>query len=225
MSEKAIVYYTDNRLDAALGDYCRNQLRRRAGNIPIICISQEPMAFGEFPFCVGKIGRSSASIFMQIMSGAHLAKNMNIPWLFLAEHDVLYPPGYFDYTPPGPGIVCYQRHVYNVNDRGFWRADRPLMSGLCCDSETLEAAMRQRYENTRAGQRFSRSEPGTLLEDPYPMLTYHLARPMLDIRHGNNFTGGRASRDGYQSTLEYWGPHAELWRRLGLKGDDHDGTV
>ena len=166
MSEKAIIYSTTCRLDPRVADVCRRQLRvaAEAAGVPIICVSQGPVHFGDERIDLGPLGLSLESMFSQQVAGLGRAVELGAAWAFIAEHDVLYPEGFFDYGPDGPAgrddLVFYQRHGYGCNSRGFWPWDEPLCSNLAGPTATLWAAFTYRLARLLAGIPYGNSEPG-----------------------------------------------------------------
>ena len=225
MSEKAIIYSTHGRLDPRVADVCRRRLRAAAeySGVPIICVSQGPVHFGDERIDMGPLGLGPESMYSQLAAGLGRAVELGAAWSFIAEHNVLYPEGFFNYGPDGPAdrddLVFYQRHGYGCNSRGFWAWDQPLCSNLAGPTATLWEAFKYRLEQVRAGTRIVWSEPGRQEGDPWKMIPAWNEQPWVDVRHGSNLTGGRESPTGsYLDKIEPWGAHAELIKTLGLKG-------
>lgn len=74
-----VVYYTSNWLDTQNPYFLENtkkQLLTAIGDLPLISVSQKPIAFGT-NICVGEIGRSHLNLYRQILAGSWLARGQN----------------------------------------------------------------------------------------------------------------------------------------------------
>ena len=129
-----IIYYTDNRLDNNILSVCQAQLLKAAGDLHIVNCSLAPMDFGENIVLEGEV-RSYPTMAKQILMALQKSIADNV---FFAEHDVLYHPSHFDFTPERPDI-----YYYNVNNYR-WFFGRPTaisydgltsLSSLCCNRE------------------------------------------------------------------------------------------
>ncbi len=164
---KAIVYYTDGSFDASHpkeAQQVRDRLVDVADGIPIVCVSQTPLDFGEKQVCVGEIGSSHLSMFKQILAGVEAAEADTI---YLAEHDCLYSGQHFQVT-----LHTDDKFVYNTNVRwaqlGGGRhgtyttpgANRTLMSQLVCGRQILIDALKERIAMLKAGLDLPRGVTG-----------------------------------------------------------------
>ena len=100
---KTILYYTHNRENPSFEQKIMDNIKEKAGDIPIISISHKPIEMGN-NICVGDVGLSYRNEWRQILIGA---KETNSQFLIFCESDVLYPQEYFDFTPPKDGIWRY----------------------------------------------------------------------------------------------------------------------
>ena len=136
MNAKTLVYYTDNTGDPFFMETCRKQILccMIKYNYPIINVSQKPLDFGSN--IVMKLERSVLSIFKQILRGCQEAKS---DYIFLLEHDLIYHPSHFDFTPERDDTFYYDRHRYSICDETgksvFYHTDVPSM--LCASRELL----------------------------------------------------------------------------------------
>ena len=100
---KTIIYYSSNREDPGFESRVREYLVKNCGNIPIISVTQKPIDLGT-NICVGEKGASGFNMFRQVQIALeHCATDFVIS----AEADCLYPPDYFEFTPPRKD-VCYR---------------------------------------------------------------------------------------------------------------------
>lgn len=96
-----------------------DNLKKQAGDIPIISISRKPIDLGK-NICVGEKPVCYSSEFRQILIGLKEAKT---EFCIAAESDCLYPPEYFQFTPPETDRVYRYDNLYvhfDGRDR-FWK--------------------------------------------------------------------------------------------------------
>jgi len=199
---KAIIYYTDNRLDPAIMSACQHQLKQSVNGSEIISVSLQPLDFGRN--IVLDKERGYLTMFEQILTGLE-ASTADIA--FFAEHDVLYAPGYLDFTPPDPNVIYYNLNVWQVRSTDghmvYWDAKRT--SQLCAYRKTLVEHYRKRVERVKRDG-FSRRigfEPASHHRperiDDLQSDTWVAKYPNLDIKHGQNLTAARWSISEFRS--------------------------
>ena len=109
VSDRTIFYLTDNSLeDDGLGEKFRELIRKAAGDIPILSVSQKPLDFGT-NICVGDIGRSGSSMEYQVIVGM---REIKTKWVIMAEHDCIYSSEHFNWTPPDTDRFWYNDNVW-----------------------------------------------------------------------------------------------------------------
>lgn len=120
-----IIYYTSNWLDTRNPFFLaktRKQLRKAAGELPIICVSQKPTDFGE-NICVGDIGRTHLNLYRQILIGCKAAKTK---YVAMAEDDILYSHQHF-HDPEGIEIARRDVFSYDMNKVSLFTWSKPPM--------------------------------------------------------------------------------------------------
>lgn len=131
---KGVVYYTHGIGDPAILETCRAQIARAAGSLPIVSVSLESLAFGRnvvLPLDAGRV-----TMFRQILAGLEA---LDTDVAFLVEHDVLYHPSHFDFTPTRDDLFYYNQHTWRV-DAATGRALFIFInqvSELCADRQLL----------------------------------------------------------------------------------------
>lgn len=179
---KGIIFYTTNRLPVKLAHKVQTQLRKisEEKDIPIVSSSLKPMPhFGTNVHVKAEPGY--LTYFKQILAALEASTSEVV---FFCEHDNLYHPSHFDFTPPDKDKFYYDLNWWKVREDGLavhW--DAVQVSGLVC----YRQAAIEWYKNriTTFGDKFDRKfEPtkDTLYE------TYRAEFPSIDIRHGNNLT-------------------------------------
>lgn len=200
---KGLVYYTDNMPEERIFLACQKQLNRcmKQWGYPIFSISQKPVNFGINT--VMDLGRSVLSMFKQILRGLEECKTDII---FLIEHDVLYHPSHFDFTPQKEDHFYYNRNEWRVssitgkavfylhNDVSQLCARRDLL--LEHYSGVVELAEKEGFKSSY-GFSPPKGLPKELQTKHYG--TYMSKVPNLDIRHPNAFTRQRMEKDEFRS--------------------------
>jgi len=112
---KGLVYYTNHSADEKILLACQAQLKRcmEIWKFPIISVSQKPINFGQ-NFVMDKMESSVLSMYKQILKGLEECKTDVV---FFAEHDVLYHPTHFDFTPERDDHFYYNRNEWRVSSQ------------------------------------------------------------------------------------------------------------
>jgi len=199
-ASKGIVYYTDNRLDPLIMEACQAQLER--AGLPIVSVSLQPLEFGRNVVVDGE--RGALTMFRQILAGLEA---LDADVVFLAEHDVVYHPSHFQFTPERGDVFYYNNNVWKVDaedGRALFHYSNHT-SQLCARRELLLAHYRERVRRVEA-EGFSRRmgfEPGTHNRaervDDYGCATWMSAVPNLDLRHGQNLTRTRWKKSEFRN--------------------------
>lgn len=225
---KGIIYYTDSELDERVATPVRDQLTKIsiAKNIPIVSSSLKKMDFGvkniDFPL----LKRGHLTLFTQILAAL---ENSTADIIFFCEHDVLYHPSHFDFIPPKKDVYYYNVNVWKVrleDGHSLKINDSKQLSGLCASRQFLithynkrMAIIRQRQLDLKAAglpikndgvSKYMGYEPGIHSEprgvDHFPVEAWKSDSPNLDIRHTQNFTPNRWSKDQFKDQT-----HTEGW--------------
>jgi hypothetical protein len=195
-SGKGIIYYTDNKLKLKIAHKVQNQLLivSRDRNIPIVSATLKPMPkMGKNIVINGE--RGYMTMFKQILAALE-ASDADI--IFHCEHDMLYHPSHFDFTPPKKNMFYYNHNFWRVRTSdGFavhWDANQ--VSGLCAYREHLVDYYRKRI-NEIEKDGFNRSyEPGGRDKSQYEVWWSEF--PNVDIRHGGTLTKSKWSPDDFR---------------------------
>ena len=206
---KGLLYYTDNRLAQPIADAVRTQLARVRNGHELVSVSLQPLDFGDN--IVLDAERGVETMFRQILAGLEA---MTCDVVFFVEHDVLYHPSHFDFTPPRRDCFYYNQNVWKVDAK----TGRALFhyvnqtSGLCAYRELLLEHYRKRVKlvEERGFSRRMGFEPGTHNRaervDDYKAERWMSEQPNIDIRHRHNLTPSRWRRDQFrnQKYTEGW---------------------
>jgi len=109
---KGLVYYTNNSPEEKIFLACQAQLRRcmQKWGFPIYSISQKPIDFGINT--VMRLESSLLSMYKQIYEGL---KQCQTDVIYLIEHDVLYHPSHFEFTPEKKDHFYFNRNEWRVS--------------------------------------------------------------------------------------------------------------
>jgi hypothetical protein len=220
-SSRSIIYYTDNQIGEPMMSICQKYIA--ASNLPITSCSLQPINFGRN--IVLKDGaRSYPTMVKQIITAL---ENSVSDYVFFCEHDVLYHPSHFDFTPPSDNI-----YYYNIN---HWRWDFPnnraiqydgmiSLSQLCVDRKlALNHFKLREYKIKEMGLDDDEAE---LLEDPQWSINWgyepgikkireedfddnlfairESKYPNIDIRHKGTFTKSKTTLDCFSNQPAGW---------------------
>jgi glycosyltransferase involved in cell wall biosynthesis len=197
---KGIVYYTDNRLDSTIMKSVQEQLKKIG--LPITSVSLMPIDFGEN--ITLPLERGYLTMFKQILAGLEQIKT---DLVYFCEHDVLYHPSHFEFTPPKKDVYYYNENTWKV-DKTTGRAlfyYTKQTSGLCAYRDLLIQHYKERVRRV-SEEGFTRKmgfEPGTHSPpngvDHFKAEAFWSEVPNIDIRHGKNLTESRWRQDQFRS--------------------------
>jgi len=127
--------------------------------------------------------------------------------VFFCEADVLYPKKHFDFTPPKKDVFYYNENVYKINSESghVLHYDCRQVSGISVYRETAIKHYRKRVKIVEKDG-FSNKmgyEPGTHGRaervDDYKSDSWKSEVPIVDIRHGSNFSQTRWKKEQFRN--------------------------
>ena len=124
-----IIYYTANMENPVFEEKIRANIKKQAGNIPIISVSRKPVSLGK-NICIGEKPVCYSNSFRQILIGLRKAKTK---FCIACESDTLYPPEYFQFTSPTEDQVFRYTNLYVYFDGygKFWRKRYVEAAQMC----------------------------------------------------------------------------------------------
>lgn len=141
-TNKGIIYYTDNQLKVKIAKNVQKQLK--SVGLPIVSASLKPMDFGKNVHL--NLKRGYMTMFRQILSALEASEAEIV---YFCEHDVLYHPSHFDFTPENKDVWYYNTSVVKVNTatgQTVETDDCKQVSGICVYRETAIKHYRKRIE-------------------------------------------------------------------------------
>ncbi len=215
---KAILYYTDNRLDETIMSVVQKQLLK--AGLPIFSVSLMPITFGTN--IVRYLAPGYVTMMRQIISGLEAMRG--IDYVYFREHDVLYPTSHFDFTPPKVDVFYYNENVWrwlygSLKVIGYYRLIS--LSSLCANRLWTLDHYRRRLTIIEANQwdkdlnhepTWARKwgyEPGTkkrkrggFNDDDFE--TWKSELPIIDIRHKGTFSKNKVTLDSFKHKPTEW---------------------
>uniref|UniRef100_A0A6M3J2K6 Putative glycosyltransferase n=1 Tax=viral metagenome TaxID=1070528 RepID=A0A6M3J2K6_9ZZZZ len=143
---KGILYYTTNQLDERIAQQCRDYLIK--AHLPITSVSLKPLEhFGNN--IVLDLEPGLLTMTKQILAGLEAMKEDVV---FMAEHDVLYHPTHYLFTPEKKDVYYYNTNSWmlRLEDGHGLFYEHQSLSGMVAYRETLLTHYRERLRRIEA---------------------------------------------------------------------------
>jgi len=207
---KGIIYYTDNQLRVKIARRCKKQIK--SIGLPIVSCSLKPMPnMGKNIHL--KLKRGYLTYFKQILTALE-ASDSDI--IFFCEHDVLYHPSHFEFTPAKKDVYYYNTNFWRlrIDDGHAVGYETDQVNMICAYRKLLVQNYRERVKRIEALGSVSDREVGRLARkmgfepgthnreervDMNGSERWQSEYPNIDIRHGHNLTASRWSQDQFRS--------------------------
>jgi glycosyltransferase involved in cell wall biosynthesis len=204
---KGCVYYTHHKCNEIILDTVRNQLKKICNGMPITSVSLLPLDFGDN--ITVDLQPSVLTMFKQILKGLETIK---ADVVYLTEHDVIYHPSHFDFTPSKTDVFYYNQNVWHLNAKNgqaLYYITKQT-SGVCGYKDMMIDHYRNRVKRVEE-EGFTRRmgfEPGTHKFprgfDYYTSDVYMSEHPNIDIRHRTSLTGSRFKKEQFRRQPKGW---------------------
>lgn len=214
---KGIIYYTDNRLGEPVFSIVQKFISK--AGLPLVSVSLSPIDFGKN--FVLNLQPGYPAMIKQITKALEESKETNV---FFCEHDCLYPPSHFDFTPPKDNIFYYNTNVWRwqyPKNRAITYDRLISLSSLCVNREFALDHYKRRLakiekvdwgndeiKNPRLARLWG-YEPGTkkvklggFSDDDFG--TWESRDPIIDIRHDNTFSLKKVSFGAFKHLPDNW---------------------
>ena len=198
-----LCYYTNNRPAENIFLACQKQLNKcmEQWGFPIYSISHKPINFGINT--VMELENGLISMYKQIYEGI---RQCETDVIFLIEHDVLYHPSHFAFTPERKDHFYYNRNQWHVNSETgktvtYLHNDT---SQLCALREPLMKHIKRAMETNvdRFHSRWGISPPRGIPPEEQKGKHYGVFMsevPNVDIRHPNTLTKVRMTKEEFRN--------------------------
>lgn len=214
---KGIIYYTDNTISGLIDKNVRKSIL--GANLPITSISLKPIDFGNNYQIVGE--RGYATMIQQIYTALLFSRD---EYIFFCEHDVLYHPSHFSFTPSENDVFYYNDNVWRweYGSSKAIRYDRMLpLSSLCVNRKfALKHYAKRLQAIEEAGdEAFASNEPALARKWGYEPGTKRRKRggfsdeksstwtsyyPNIDIRHEGTFSPPKVTLESFRHIPDNW---------------------
>jgi glycosyltransferase involved in cell wall biosynthesis len=234
--EKGGIFYTDNQLNLRIAHKAQSAIKK--SGIPIVSSSLKPMSFGDKNIVLDR-KRGYLTMFKQILAALEA---LETKYVFFLEHDVIYHPSHFDFTPPKDEVWYYNVNMWKVNaETGACvrTDDCKQVSGICVNRETAVKHYQKRVAMTEdrirkhGDHEFNKwvrkmgFEPGTHRRpervDDSTAKGWVSKYPNMDIRHSSNLTSTRWSPEQFvnKKYTKGW-TVSDITKMEGWKTEDFD---
>lgn len=199
--EKTIIYYTANQEKPEFEQLIIDDLKLKAGDIPIISVSRKPLNLGT-NICVGEVPISYTSEWCQLLIGLKAAKTK---FCIAAESDCIYPPEYFNFTPPEDNMMYNYNNIWMVWRRhnGFWQKTGYCEGAQMCGREywikRLEPLLPDKWEP------YTRKEENDLVIKIFPTRKEWTGDPIISFKTGDGVSSRTTFVNKKIKNIPYWG--------------------
>jgi hypothetical protein len=214
MNQKGIIYYSHGLVEDKIKYLVQSSII--SSNLPITSVSLSPINFGHNIVLEEEPG--VITMFRQIyMALLH----SQTKYVFYCEHDVLYHPSHFDFTPPEDDVYYFNKNNWRwdyPNDKLIRYTELQSLSGMCVNrllalahyKKRLDRINKKGYEEGRDPHwaRKMGYEPGRPtrkggLED-CKIGEWRSEFPIIDIRHENTITKRKCQLSAFHYPPTGW---------------------
>ena len=205
------IYYSDCQLDPKIMSACQKQILKGIKEENIVSCTLKPVNFGKN--IVLPLQRGYLAYFKQILTALEASDSDIIRFL---EHDVLYHPSHFQFTPAKKDVYYYNTNFWRlrIDDGHAVSYETDQVNMICAYRELLVQNYRERIKRIEALGNVSDREVGRLARkmgfepgthnreervDTNGSERWQSEYPNIDIRHGHNLTASRWSQDQFRN--------------------------
>src|SRR3990167_10879062 len=207
---KTILYYTANTEDEAFEQRIRDDLVKKAGEISIISVSRKPINLGK-NICVGEVPVSYTSEWKQLFIGLKAAKTR---FVIAAEADCLYPPEYFNFTPPEDEMMYNYNNIYIVwkYKNGFYKKTGYCEGAQICGREYWIKCLEPLLPDDWAS--YTREEENALVRKIFPERKEFTGNPVISFKTRDGVSWRITFINKKLKELPYWGAVREIRQKF-----------
>lgn len=201
-----ILYYSANTEDPTFEQKIIDNIKKQAGDIPIISVSRKPLNLGK-NIVVGETPVCYPNSFRQILIGLKEAKT---EFCIATESDCLYPLEYFQFTPPvNDKVYRYTNLWVHFDGRDkFWKKNW-VEAAQMCGREHWIKCIEKVLGGTTSWDPISVNPPFVFDEKDENSWTGDNPVISFKTRQGIGFKTGY-HRDITTKVLPYWGSAEEI---------------
>jgi glycosyltransferase involved in cell wall biosynthesis len=205
---KGVLYYSDNSLNMKVAKEVRKQIV--SSGLPITSVTLKPTDFGRNIVIKGE--RGYKTMVQQILTGL---ESMTEDIVYFCEHDVLYHPDHFKFTPTDENTFYYNGNYWflRLEDGFAIHYDASPLSGLVVYRETAIKHFKERLQYIeKQGDKLEvlhmGFEPFTHKRVKWkfwcPFEVFMPENPNVDITHGGNLTWKRWNKKDFRKKPKFW---------------------
>jgi len=217
---KGAIYYTDHRPKKFILDTCREQIKKACPHKIVSVSLHHPIDLGE-NIVIKDRERSYPTMLFQIVLAL---EKLDTDYVFFLEHDVLYHPSHFDFTPPKDDIYYYNLNNYRwgiKEDFAITYSGLHSLSQMCANRKTAlehfkgrlkyvedKGWDKQRSREPRWGRQLG-YEPGTKKKrrggfSNEDFEVWYSEHPNIDIRHRHCFSSPKYMLEDFKHPPTDW---------------------
>lgn len=195
-----IIQATDMCVPIHIFNFCRENLLK-ATNFNIYIIYR------------GNKKRCLRTMNEQLLEGLSSVVAENV---YVTEHDVLYTPEHFLFTPKNNDTFYYPKWLWRMSKHGLYKSTSMVTSGLVCKYCLLLSVLQQRLSNYGSKKQIKFDEFGKRNEYNTKVSRFDNLYGNIDVRHNKCYTGGKGNEymrernANYQKNILYWGDVKKL---------------
>jgi hypothetical protein len=211
LNDRLGIFYTNNNHEKTINKTLANlaSIRQANPNFDVIVCSQKDIPDCPFKVILSLFKESSiANLIVQVLQALYEAKKLNqYKYVSFLEHDVMYPPGYFEYDDFDTDIL-HNRSYRGVCEKGFqnFGGQFPILSQMTVKIDKAIAYFEICWAKTIRAEHVDSVEPSGSVTWFYANApAVHINRPSL-TEHHNFFT-----INYLDESESYWGHYSSLW--------------
>ncbi len=206
-----ILYYTSNRESPEFEERIKDNLLKVCGDLPIISISQKPIALGR-NIVVGDVGASGFNMFRQVLIGCEAATT---DFIISAEADCLYPPDYFTFVPPKKDVCYRDSNLYVMGRRRdyFYKKEEGATHAQIVGREYYIKKLKELFKDAPMWSVEEKNFPKERhrKEDVFDKIEYWKSEnPVVQIKTGRSMRHYTHSDRTPINELPYWGSGKDI---------------
>lgn len=208
-NDRTIIYYSACTEDPVFEQKIRDDLVKKAGDIPIISVTRKPVNLGR-NICIGEQPVCYTNEWRQLLIGLKAAKTK---FCITAESDCLYPEEYFRFTPPRDDRIYYYDNIYLVwkNHNGYWQKTGHCEGAEMCGREywisRIEPLLGEGWEPE------TREWENATVKKFFPTEGLFTGNAVVTFKTGDGVSCRSTFINKKIQDLPYWGPISELKKK------------
>ena len=210
LNNKTILYYTANTESPVFEQKIIDDLKQKAGDIPIVSVSHKPINLGT-NICVGNQSPSYVNEWRQMLIGLKAAKTK---YCLTAEADCLYPDDYFKFTPKEDDTMYYYDNIHILwkRHKGFRKKSSVCEGAEICNREFWISRF-EPYFGKNLGNEWGLStmmEDRVLVEGFFDKKDTFTGDSVVSFKTGNGISNKTGIKKGAFEDIPYWGIASDL---------------